>query len=127
MQRDNRENRFFAIIFCVNTKILRLATLRLFTVFCFVLDCGYLFYLLAIMYTFQSKDHISCSLEVSDIPHPAYAAITMLQAYKLLFHFTTTAWTDFIANTHTRFSLESLTPIFFIKDGKKPHYINCYA
>lgn len=60
------------------------------------------------------KDHIWRSLEIPDIPHPIYTAITVLQANKFLIYFTATAWTDFFANSNTRYSFLPRKPYTYL-------------
>ncbi len=49
----------------------------------------------------QSENHIRCTFKKTYIFFPARAALAMLQADKLLFHFPAAAWTYLIAGTHS--------------------------
>jgi hypothetical protein len=63
-----------------------------------------LFFLVAVPALFQSEYHIAGTLEEASIPFPAYAAFTMLQADKLLFHFSAAVGAYFIVFSHSVFS-----------------------
>lgn len=61
-----------------------------------------LFWLVAITVRLplQRKDRVWISFKIPHILFPAYAAFAMLQADKLLFHFSATAWAEFVASSH---------------------------
>lgn len=61
-----------------------------------------LFWLVAITVRLplQRKDRVWISFKIPHILFPAYAAFAMLQANKLLFHFSATAWADFVVSPH---------------------------
>ena len=62
-------------------------------------------YLLANDNSFQSEHHIRCPFKETAISLPAYTAFAVLQARKLLFHFSAAVGTGLIADAHiTRFA-----------------------
>ncbi len=50
----------------------------------------------------QSENHIGGTLKETDILFPTHAALTVLQADKLLLHFSAAVWAYLVAGTHTR-------------------------
>ena len=57
-------------------------------------------FLFAFCIFLQCKDHAGIPLKKAGTFLPAYPAFTMLQADKLLFHFSATVWAYFIIFSH---------------------------
>ena len=68
--------------------------------FIFIPDDRKLFYPFSDFSVFQRKNHIRCSFKESDVTFPAYAALAILQADKLLLHFSPAGRAGFIALSH---------------------------
>ena len=73
---------------------------RLKSLFVPISDNGQLFYFFANRCSLQAENYISGSLKKSNVSFPAHAALAMLQALKLLFHFLATVRTCLIAKSH---------------------------
>ena len=77
----------------------------------------------------QYENHIGCPFKIADVLFPTHPAPAMLQARKLLLHFSAAVWTDFIVGPHPPCSMivildcvtgQTLKPILMLRRNKEP-------